>query len=189
MILNRKKNIIKLVLLIFFGLLSNCQPLSTQNTPNASNSPKPSNSPNAVNIIKSPEPVSTPVSGGQNNSVNSAVLSLPTDFLKASDVDFNSATLNWQSISGAKFYRIYQDGKIKADNLTVISYKIDNLSPQTDYVFEIVAVNEAGESNKSRVKIRTYIPGSSGGGGTGNNAPAGANPPTSGSVDIEGGYN
>jgi hypothetical protein len=63
--------------------------------------------------------------------------------------------------------------------------EINDLSPQTYYVFEIVAVNEAGESNKAGIQVRTYIPSSSGGSGF----VSPANPATSGSVTLNGGYN
>lgn len=63
--------------------------------------------------------------------------------------DFFTAELKWKEISGAKSYRIYQDGKLIADNLNTLIYIVKDLRPHTDYTFDIVAVNEAGESNKS----------------------------------------
>jgi hypothetical protein len=186
---SRRINIIKLGLLSFI-FLANCKAAEittgiNTGTSTGNNTNTVSGNPNTSPVNnKSPEPV--------NNSTNTVnqkpvVLSIPADFLQASDVDFYSVVLKWQQLTGVKSFKIFQDGKLIADNLTAINFKVDNLSPQTDYVFEIVAVNEAGESNKSIVKIKTYIPGTSG--GVAFVPIAQAPPATSGSVEAGGGYN
>jgi hypothetical protein len=193
------KSISKLLFIISVGLSTNCTnaPISSSNpvtnTGQNNNTNTPANTATSApnTSVKPTEPsTGSSVSPGQtttpgNTTTTVGALSLPGDFLKVSDVDFYSVSLAWTAKDGAKSYKIYQDGKLVADNVSGINLKINDLTPQTDYVFEIVAVNEAGESNKAGIQVRTYIPSSSGGSGF----VAPATPATSGNVSLNGGYN
>ncbi|RYX99544.1 hypothetical protein EON78_03510 [bacterium] len=81
-----------------------------------------------------------------------------TNNLRLSYYDYFSAELKWQPVAGADSYRLYQDGQLIADNLTNFMYYVKNLRPNTNYTFDLVVVNNGIESNKSTVKMRTYIP-------------------------------
>lgn len=166
-----KKNLLKINLLSIF-LVASCTtpnnipigsssptPTISPSSDNTSVNPNPSSSPNSQSSVSpSVNPTSSPSTGGQVN--NSTTLTIPSNFLKLSYNDYYSAELKWSQMTGAKSYKIYQDGKLIADNLTGSIYNVKNLRPNTDYSFDIVAVNDAGESNKSNLKVRTFIPSS-----------------------------
>ncbi|RYX89143.1 hypothetical protein EON78_07340, partial [bacterium] len=175
-----KNSIIKLSLLISISLLPSCvTPVTNpQVSPSTSVSVSPSSdvtsgvvnpsstaSPN-TQVSSSPVPsVSASASSQPNPTVSASVqvstgtaLTIPAEFLTLSYYDYYSAELKWKELTGAKSYRIYQDGKVIADNLTGSIYNVKNLRPNTNYKFDIVAVNDAGESNKSTISMRTFIP-------------------------------
>lgn len=83
-----------------------------------------------------------------------------TNNLRLSYYDYFSAELKWQPVAGADSYRLYQDGQLIADNLTNFIYYVKNLRPNTNYTFDLLVVDNGIESNKSTVKMRTYIPSS-----------------------------
>lgn len=195
-------NLVKLSMLFTLSILTNCvsNNLVTTATPSVTES-----SSSTPVITASPDsngsssfPVSTPTatqsSGEQTNAGNSNSLTLQSDFLKTSYVDYYSTDLKWTSVNGAKSYKIYQDGKLIADNITSLGYSAKNLTPNTDYTFEISAVNETGESNKAVLKVRTFIPGNSsssnnsGSSNQGSNGTVTAPTPTA-NVQFDGGFN
>lgn len=170
-----KKKISKVHLLSLF-LLASCTTPTT--FPVGSSNPLPTMSPSAntsvnpdasqssdtqpsssVNPSDSISP--TPSATVSSPTSTSTTLTIPSDFLKLSYNDYYSAALKWSQINGAKSYKIYQDGKLVADNLTGVNYNVTNLIPNTNYSFDIVAVNETSQSNKSTIKVRTFIPSSS----------------------------
>lgn len=165
-----KKNIFRIQLLSLFLLASCTNPTTTStiessipSSANPSVNPDTTQSPgtqpsSSVNPSANISP--TPSATGSSGNINTA-LSIPSDFLKLSYNDYYSAELKWTQITGAKSYKIYQDGKIIADNLTDNIYSVKNLTPNTDYTFDIVAVNGIGESNKSSLRLRTFIPSNS----------------------------
>lgn len=189
------KNLIRLPLLISLVFVTtNCSPTPNNSpvstatptvTESASSAPvdsgsnnnpvtsaTPSVSPSSVSN-PNPSPTSSQSSGGQTNTGTSNSINLQSDFLKVSYVDYYSTDLKWSTVSGAKSYKIYQNGKLIADNITGLDYSVKNLTPNTDYTFEITAVNDAGESNKAVLKVRTFIPGSTSSSGGGSSSGSG----------------
>ncbi|RYX89846.1 hypothetical protein EON78_07135 [bacterium] len=138
---------------------SSSAPVNSGSSSNPVTSASPSVSPSSVSTT--PTPTSSQSSGGTINPVSSNSLNLQSDFLKVSYVDYYSTDLKWTSVNGAKSYKIYQDGKLIADNIKDLGYSVRNLTPNTDYTFEIIAVSDTGESNKALLKVRTFIPSSS----------------------------
>ena len=208
---SQTKHFVKLSMLFSLVILANCvtpssnpvistsSPIpTTSSDPSITSSPTPmtSASPEISLPSSSSNPMPTPTasqsSGGQTNIGSSNSLTLQSDFLKVSFVDYFSADLKWSSVTGAKSYRIYQDGKVIADNITGLAYSVKNLTPNTDYTFEISAVNETGESNKSMLKVRTFIPGNSSSGSNNsgsNNQGTVITPSPSANIQFNGGYN
>lgn len=197
-------NLVKLSMIFTLSMLTSCvsnnvnNPVTTA-TPSVIESSNPIPTTSTSPDVLSPEPGSTPMptptatqsSGGQTNTSNQNSLTLQSDFLKVSFVDYYSTDLKWSTVNGAKSYKVYQDGKLIADNITDLGYSVKNLTPNTDYTFEISAVNDAGESNKAMLKVRTFIPGnSSGSNNSGNNNQGTVVVPSpSANVQFSGGYN
>lgn len=89
----------------------------------------------------------------------------------------NSVVVQWEfpDISTPSSYTLYRDGQEVASNITVKQYTFGNLSPSTQYQFEVATVTDAGASNRVSVIGLTTSQGSSGsgnfsGGGSGNSS-------------------
>lgn len=69
-----------------------------------------------------------------------------------------SVTLSWlvPSDQNIDYVEIYQDGELIKTNLTTSSLKISELSPNTNFVFKIVTVNDKGiKSNGVSITVKT----------------------------------
>jgi hypothetical protein len=82
------------------------------------------------------------------------------DVLTVTDVTYNSVQLNWQPATdetGVEKYLVYQDNTL-LDTLNgdVNSYEVKGLSPNSSYLFSLVAVDAAGnQSVKQEVTVTT----------------------------------
>lgn len=86
--------------------------------------------------------------------------------LSVSGTTPNSASLTWNTVSGATGYHVYRDGT-KVTAVTGTSATVTGLAASTAYSFQVTAVNAAGESAKSAaVTARTTAPDDGGGSGT-----------------------
>ncbi|WP_053638889.1 chitinase [Streptomyces sp. NRRL F-4707] len=86
--------------------------------------------------------------------------------LSVSGTTPNSASLTWNTVSGATGYHVYRDGT-KVTAVTGTSATVTGLAASTSYSFQVTAVNAAGESAKSAaVTARTTAPDDGGGSGT-----------------------
>ncbi|MER7966601.1 glycoside hydrolase family 18 protein [Streptomyces ardesiacus] len=86
--------------------------------------------------------------------------------LSVSGTTPNSASLTWNTVSGATGYHVYRDGT-KVTAVTGTSATVTGLAASTSYSFQVTAVNAAGESAKSAaVTARTTAPDDGGGNGT-----------------------
>lgn len=65
----------------------------------------------------------------------------------------STVTVNWQAVDGAQSYDIYVDGKEVAANLAACTYTITGLELDSSYEVAVVAVNQAGTSGRSLVKV------------------------------------
>lgn len=62
----------------------------------------------------------------------------------------NSATLGWDSAQGASSYNIYKDNvKVNAEPVTGTQYKVEGLTPKTQYAFSVKSVGNGSESESS----------------------------------------
>ena len=82
------------------------------------------------------------------------------DVLTVTDVTYNSVQLNWQPATdetGVDKYLVYQDNTLLATlNGDVNSYEVKGLSPNSSYLFSLVAVDAAGnQSVKKDVTVTT----------------------------------
>ena len=60
-----------------------------------------------------------------------------------------SIALTWNAVDGAISYNIYRNSTQIATGITVTSYTDNGLTPSTEYVYTVKAVNVAGESDAS----------------------------------------
>ena len=61
----------------------------------------------------------------------------------------NSIELSWNSVFSATSYNIYQGSSQIATNITETTFTVENLEMDAEYCFQVSAVNEIGESEKS----------------------------------------
>ncbi|MBP0726858.1 fibronectin type III domain-containing protein [Bacillus sp. RG28] len=81
---------------------------------------------------------------------------IPTN-LKYTSITDKSVDLTWDPVSGVSGYYIYQNGT-KLSNLIKTNNVKLNLSPNTDYTFEVTALNGNNESDKSNKLIIKTLP-------------------------------
>ncbi|MFE2433268.1 chitinase [Streptomyces sp. NPDC059409] len=102
--------------------------------------------------------------GGDDGNPDPTVPAAPAG-LSVSGTTPNSASLTWNTVSGATGYNIYRDGT-KVTAVTGTSATVTGLAASTSYSFQVRATNAAGESAKSAaVTARTTAPDDGGGNG------------------------
>jgi chitinase len=102
--------------------------------------------------------------GGDDGNPDPTVPSAPAG-LSVSGTTPNSASLTWNTVSGATGYNVYRDGT-KVTAVTGTSATVTGLAASTSYSFQVTATNAAGESTKSAaVTARTTAPDDGGGNG------------------------
>jgi chitinase len=102
--------------------------------------------------------------GGGGDGPGPTVPSAPAG-LRVSGTTPNSASLAWNTVSGATGYSVYRDGT-KVTAVTGTSATVTGLAASTSYSFQVTATNAAGESVKSAaVTARTTAPDDGGNGG------------------------
>nr|WP_127891848.1 glycoside hydrolase family 18 protein [Streptomyces sp. S10(2018)] len=98
-----------------------------------------------------------PDGGGGDGDPDPTVPSAPAG-LNVSGTTPNSASLTWNTVSGATGYNVYRDGT-KVTAVTGTSATVTGLAASTSYSFQVTATNAAGESVKSAaVTARTTAP-------------------------------
>ncbi|GAA4999000.1 glycoside hydrolase family 18 protein [Streptomyces hyderabadensis] len=98
-----------------------------------------------------------PDGGGGDGDPDPTVPSAPAG-LSVSGTTPNSASLTWNTVSGATGYNVYRDGT-KVTAVTGTSATVTGLAASTSYSFQVTATNAAGESVKSAaVTARTTAP-------------------------------
>ncbi|MET9354320.1 glycoside hydrolase family 18 protein [Streptomyces sp. NPDC006617] len=105
-----------------------------------------------------------PDGGGGDGDPDPTVPPAPAG-LSVSGTTPNSASLAWNTVSGATGYNVYRDGT-KVTAVTGTSATVTGLAASTSYSFQVTATNAAGESTKSAaVTARTTAPDDGGGDG------------------------
>ena len=84
--------------------------------------------------------------------------------LTVSGTTSSSASLAWNTVSGATGYNVYRDGT-KVTAVTGTSATVTGLAASTSYSFQVTATNSAGESAKSSAVTGTTTASGGGGGG------------------------
>lgn len=67
----------------------------------------------------------------------------------SSNISDTSATISWDSVSNADSYTVYRDNVAIQSGLSVLTYTDNNLTASTSYNYQVSAINEVGESQKS----------------------------------------
>ena len=101
--------------------------------------------------------------GGGGGDPAPTVPATPAGLAVASTTS-SSASLSWNTVSGATGYNVYRDGT-KVTAVTGTSATVTGLSASTSYSFQVTATNSAGESAKSAAVTGTTTASSGGGGG------------------------
>lgn len=70
-------------------------------------------------------------------------------------VETNSVKLTWNASSNAQYYIIKRDGVQIATNITNLEYTDSNLSSETTYTYEIIAVNGSKQSAATSYSVTT----------------------------------
>ncbi|MEZ2715595.1 carbohydrate binding domain-containing protein [Niallia circulans] len=71
--------------------------------------------------------------------------------LKATEVNASSVTLNWEASSAnVSHYAVYRDAE-KIGETSTTSYKDTGVSPQTEYEYYVIAINDIGKSKSSNI--------------------------------------
>lgn len=68
--------------------------------------------------------------------------------LTSSSETANTVELDWEAVSQADGYKVYQDGSEIASP-TMSNYSVTGLTTATNYSFYVTATNTSGESEKS----------------------------------------
>lgn len=68
--------------------------------------------------------------------------------LQLENASENEITISWSPVEGATSYDVYRSGK-KVTNTTETTHTSTGLNPDVQYTFAVVAVSDAGESEKS----------------------------------------
>ena len=75
--------------------------------------------------------------------------------LTAEAANATSVVLSWDAVSGADSYNVYQGSSQIATNITETTFTVEGLVTNTEYCFQVSAVNELGESEKSNEACET----------------------------------
>lgn len=78
----------------------------------------------------------------------------PTNLVGTAD-GYNAVDLTWNSVTDADTYNVYRDDVVVATGLTVTSYRDTDLESGTTYSYQVSAVNEVGESERSTAASAT----------------------------------
>ncbi|WP_411955149.1 fibronectin type III domain-containing protein [Alkalibacillus sp. S2W] len=68
--------------------------------------------------------------------------------LTSSNVMSTSVDLNWDEVSQADGYYVYQDG-VQIDDVSTETLTVENLDPETEYEFYLTSYRDTYESKKS----------------------------------------
>ena len=99
--------------------------------------------------------------GESNKSESACATTLkerPAAPVVTATADSESAiTLTWKAVSGALSYKVYQGGEVIASGITNTTYTVIGLDAETEYCFNLTAVNETGESVSSETACATTL--------------------------------
>jgi hypothetical protein len=107
-----------------------------------------------------PLPIFTPTPQATSFLVPSK-LAIPTNVpatplnLVSNNVQETQATLSWNAVTGADFYRLYRNGVLIVDHISGTTQTILSLAARTSYAFELAAVNANGESARRGLNLST----------------------------------
>jgi hypothetical protein len=93
-----------------------------------------------------PKTVTVIAEGGAYSTI--AIPASPQD-VKAVTMDETAPTLTWDTVTGATYYSIYEDGNLYQTNITVPTFTIHDLAPGTFHTFTVTAVTDGIESPPS----------------------------------------
>ncbi len=99
--------------------------------------------------------------GGESNSTEVSATTLnnvnPPSDLNATPLDSTRIKLTWRDNSNNEdYFYIYQDGApLGRVDANITTYIVENLSPNTTYLFEVMASNNDNNSTKARVIAKT----------------------------------
>ncbi len=84
----------------------------------------------------------------------STIPEAPTN-LVATATGQTTISLTWDAVQNATSYKVYSNGNVVVSGFAQTTYIVKNLTPGTQYCYEVKAVNEAGESEASESACAT----------------------------------
>lgn len=145
--------------LILCGLLTACGGGDGSGQSSASNPPSATTPPPTTTPPTTPPPTTPPTSPPPTTPPTGPSTQAPAapTGLSAAAAD-RQISLTWSATSGATSYNVYRDSTLLGSP-TSTSYMDSGLSNGTSYVYQVSAVNSAGESAKSTAVNATPQPG------------------------------
>ena len=89
------------------------------------------------------------VTSAKSSAVTATTKPAPPGNLKVSNITKNSAKLSWNAVTGAKSYKVYLNGSLKASGITATNYTFTGLTPNTSYKFGVCATGTSGDGSIS----------------------------------------
>lgn len=86
-------------------------------------------------------------SKNNTSKVKATTKPAPSGGLNVSNIKQTSASLSWGAVTGAKSYKTYLNGSLKASGLTARSYSFTGLVANTSYKFGVCATGTSGDSS------------------------------------------
>ncbi len=101
----------------------------------------------AYSVVVRARKTSNNVTSSNSNTVTATTEPAPPGGLNVSNIKQTSASLSWGAVTGAKSYKTYLNGSLKASGLTARSYSFTGLVANTSYKFGVCATGTSGDSS------------------------------------------
>ena len=98
------------------------------------------------------------VTSAKSSAVTATTKPAPPGNLKVSNITKNSAKLSWNAVTGAKSYKVYLNGSLKASGITATNYTFTGLTPNTSYKFGVCATGTSGDGSISSTANYITLP-------------------------------
>lgn len=112
----------------------------------------------AYSVVVRARKTTNNVTSAKSSAVTATTKPAPPGGLAVSSITQTSANLTWNAVTGAKSYKTYLDGSLKASGLTARSYSFTGLTANTSYKFGVCATGTSGDSSISSTSNYITLP-------------------------------
>ena len=99
----------------------------------------------AYSVVARARKKSNNVTSAKSRTVTATTKPTPPGGLAVSSIKQTSAKLTWGAVKGAKSYKVYLNGRLKASGITAKSYSFTGLTANTSYKFGVCATGTVGD--------------------------------------------